>query len=344
MTTTLISRSDPTAQLQRLFAPVAQDLATAEARLRGELRHREAFINKLAQHSFRMSGKRLRPALLLLTAAAAGKVTEEHTTLAAVVEMVHTATLVHDDVLDEADVRRHADTVNARWNNQTSVLLGDYLFTHAFYLASTLETPHGCRIIGRATNRVCEGELLQTASAGNFDISREEYLHIIDAKTAALCSCACELGAFYAAATENVVAQYRDYGTDLGIAFQIADDLLDLVGDESAVGKSLGTDLAHCKMTLPLINLRDQCTLADREELKRLCTNPTPENLVTIQTWLDDSGEIAAARKTATKHAEKAAKRIAALRPKSSDNGSARQSLAHESLMALAEFVIARNA
>lgn len=344
MMTPTITRPDPTADLQRLFAPIAPDLVTAETRLRGELQHREAFIDKLARHSFRMSGKRLRPALLLLTAAAAGKVTEEHTTLAAVVEMVHTATLVHDDVLDEADVRRHADTVNARWNNQTSVLLGDYLFTHAFYLASTLETPHGCRIIGRATNRVCEGELLQTASAGNFEISREEYLHIIDAKTAALCSCACELGAFYGDATESVVAQYRDYGTDLGIAFQIADDLLDLVGDESAAGKSLGTDLAHCKMTLPLINLRDQCTSADRAELKRLCTNPTSQNLAKIQTWLDNSGEINAARQTAVEYAEQAAERIGSLKPESSDNGSARQFQAHESLMALAEFVIARNA
>ncbi|MEQ8210021.1 MAG: polyprenyl synthetase family protein [Lacipirellulaceae bacterium] len=344
MTTQTATPPDIAAQLQRLFAPIAGDLNATESRLRDELSHQKPFIDELAQHSFRMSGKRLRPALLLLTAAASGKVTGEHTTLAAVVEMVHTATLVHDDVLDEADVRRHTDTVNARWSNQTSVLLGDYLFTHAFYLASTLETPHGCRTIGHATNRVCEGELLQTASAGNFDISREEYLHIIDAKTAALCACACELGAFYAGANEKTVTQYRDYGSDLGIAFQIADDLLDLIGDESDVGKSLGTDLAHCKMTLPLINLRDQCSPADRTELERLCTTPTPENLATIQAWLSDSGEIAAARRIAVEYAERAADRIRSLKPESSDNGSARRFQAHQSLMALAEFVIARNA
>ena len=124
--------------LARLLAPVAADMAEVERRLERELRHPDPFIDELAQHSFRLGGKRLRPALLLLSAQAVGQINDEHRTLAAVVEMVHTATLVHDDVLDEAQVRRHRDTVNARWSNQTSVLLGDYLFTHAFHLASTI--------------------------------------------------------------------------------------------------------------------------------------------------------------------------------------------------------------
>ena len=126
------TQADVRPALHRLLAPVAADLAEVERRLERELRHPDPFIDELARHSFRLGGKRLRPALLLLSAQAAGRVTDEHRTLAAVVEMVHTATLIHDDVLDEAEVRRHRDTVNARWNNQTSVLLGDYLFTHAF--------------------------------------------------------------------------------------------------------------------------------------------------------------------------------------------------------------------
>ena len=168
--------SDTRSQLGELFAPIEDDLAEVDRRLQHELRHSEAFIDELAQHSFRIGGKRLRPALLLLSAQAVSEVNDTHHTLAAVVEMIHTATLVHDDVLDEATLRRHEETVNARWNNRVSVLLGDYLFTHAFYLASTLDTTFGCRTIGRATNVVCEGELLQNAASGNFLLSRDEYL------------------------------------------------------------------------------------------------------------------------------------------------------------------------
>ncbi len=197
------------ALLSELFAPIEQDLVEVDHRLRRELRHRDAFIDELAQHSFRIGGKRIRPALLLLSAQAVGEVNDTHHTLAAVVEMIHTATLVHDDVLDEATLRRHEETVNSRWNNRVSVLLGDYLFTHAFYLASTLETTFGCRTIGRATNVVCEGELLQNAESGNFHLSREEYLRIIDAKTAELCACCCRLGAHYAGGDKQVVGRFE---------------------------------------------------------------------------------------------------------------------------------------
>src|SRR5688500_2110466 len=217
------SDADARLALVRLFAPIAADLAAVDARLKKELRHSDPFIDDLAQHSFRIGGKRLRPALLLLTAQAVGRITPEHHLLAAVVEMVHTATLIHDDVLDDAEIRRHLDTVNARWNNQTSVLLGDYLFTHAFYLASTLDTTFGCRAIGEATNTVCEGELRQTASSGNFWLSRDEYLAIIEAKTAELCACCCRLGAHYAGGGARTVEALASYGRKLGMAFQIVD-------------------------------------------------------------------------------------------------------------------------
>ena len=213
-------------------------------------------------------GKRLRPALLLLAGQAVGRLRDEHITLAAVVEMIHTATLVHDDVLDEAAIRRHDDTVNARWNNETSVLLGDFLFTHAFYLASTLESTYACRTIGRATNIVCDGELRQTITSGDVNLSEDDYLAIVEAKTAELCACCCELGAYYAGGDEETVARLAAFGRNLGIAFQIADDLLDLEGNESATGKSLGTDLAKRKMTLPLIHARD--TLDPHERKKFL--------------------------------------------------------------------------
>jgi octaprenyl-diphosphate synthase len=263
-------RETTPATLQSVYAPIEEELAQVEQILRTELRSPHDFVDELVRYGCLLGGKRLRPALLLLSAKACGQVRRDHLVLAAVVEMIHTATLVHDDVLDEADMRRHLATVNARWSNEVSVLLGDYLFTHAFYLASTLETTRACRLIGRATNIVCEGELRQIGSRGNFSLTEAEYLDIIEAKTAELCACACELGAHYAGADGATVERLTRFGRDLGIAFQIADDLLDVQGDERATGKSLGTDLDQHKPTLPLIRVFELATPAERQELQDL--------------------------------------------------------------------------
>ena len=322
------------AAIARLFAPIAADMAEVERRLERELRHDDPFIDELAQHSFRLGGKRLRPALLLLAAQATGEVNDDHRTLAAVVEMVHTATLVHDDVLDEAQLRRHRDTVNARWSNQTSVLLGDYLFTHAFYLASTLGTTFGCRAIGEATNAVCEGELRQTAAAGDFTLSREAYLEIIEAKTAELCACCCRLGAHYAGADAAVVERLTRFGRQLGNAFQIVDDLLDLEGEEQTTGKSLGTDLAHRKMTLPLILLRDQLGKADAARLRALYEEPDAGHSALLYDWLEESGVLRDARRMAEELAEAARGELRRLP----------DSQARRTLEELARFVVARDA
>ncbi len=162
----------------------------------------------------------------------AGPCTASHAVLAAVVEMIHTATLVHDDVLDEAVVRRHAATVNAEWGNETAVLLGDYLFTHAFHLAASLDSTRACRWIGHATNKVCEGEMQQVHHRGNLDLDEAAYFAIIEGKTAELTAVSCRLGAAYAGAPESTVAALDRYGRELGVAFQIADDVLDIWGDE----------------------------------------------------------------------------------------------------------------
>ncbi len=293
--------------LARLFAPIEHELAEVSLRLQSELRHADPSIDELARYSFRIGGKRLRPALLLLSAQAVGAVNDSHRVLAAVVEMIHTATLVHDDVLDEAAIRRHEQSANARWDNQTSVLLGDYLFTHAFYLASTLDTTFGCRAIGRATNIVCEGELKQTAASGDFELSREGYFDIITAKTAELCACCCQLGSHYALASDQLTKSFEVHGRNLGIAFQITDDLLDLEGDEQLTGKSLGTDLGHQKMTLPLIYLRDSLATQAQRELRELIFSPNEENRERLLDWLVDSGSLQHARDVADQHAELAA-------------------------------------
>jgi octaprenyl-diphosphate synthase len=235
------------------YEPIAADLARVDEVLRIELKSRYPFVNSLVEHVASYQGKRLRPALLLLTAHATGTPCDAHLVLAAVVEMIHTATLVHDDVLDRAVVRRHKATVNAEWGTETSVLLGDYLFTHAFHLAAILDSTLACRLIGRATNVVCEGELHQIHQRGFLELSEQEYYDIIDGKTAELCAVSCQLGAHFAGAAAAIETALERYGRNLGMAFQIADDLLDLVGEERSTGKSLGTDAEQQKLTLPLI-------------------------------------------------------------------------------------------
>ena len=319
--------------LKLFYAPIQEELERAEQTLVAELHNESPFVNELLEYGGQLGGKRLRPALLLLTAKALGNVNEAHYTLAAVVEMIHTATLVHDDVLDEASMRRHLATVNARWNNETSVLLGDYLFTHAFYLASTLETTFGCRRIGQSTNIVCEGELRQIGSRGNHGLSEAEYFRIIDGKTAELCACACHLGAHYSNATAEDVASMERYGRKLGMAFQIADDLLDLLGDESQTGKSLGTDLEKQKPTLPIIHTYQSLAGDDRQSFVNLLESDSADRHEGILEWVNRCEGIEYARKTAIDFTEQARQELRSLKPSPS----------RDVLSEITEFVVARS-
>lgn len=318
---------------KRLYAPIATELAAAEDLLRRELSSDDPFVDSLVKHAFHLGGKRLRPALLLLAAKATGTLERDHVVLAAVVEMIHTATLVHDDVLDEAGLRRHRETINARSGNEASVLVGDFLFTHAFYLASSLGTTYACQTIGRATNIVCAGELRQIHSRGNFELTEAEYLSIIEAKTAELCACCCRLGAHYSGASASCADALDRYGRNLGIAFQIADDLLDLVGDEIAMGKSLGTDLAKEKLTLPLIRLLGESTPAQRAEIVELLSSHDRADTTQINVWLERSDALAYAREKARAYAAAARAETRHLPP-----GRER-----DVLVALSELVVSRH-
>jgi octaprenyl-diphosphate synthase len=289
-----------------LYAPICADLDEVERILQDKLGSSRPGIARLLSHLAPYRGKRLRPALLLLTAHACGNVTPAHHVLAAVVEMIHTATLVHDDVLDHASMRRHLTSINAGWGDQASVLLGDYLFTHAFHLSSTLDDVRACRIIGDATNIVCAGELHQITQRGNLSLSEAEYLDIIDAKTAELTSCCCRLGALYSGVDEQTVEALARYGRNLGIAFQIADDVLDLVGREDAAGKSLGTDLEQQKLTLPLIRLLMDASAEDAGRYRAILDSPENHKRETLGPDLIDSGAITYARRRAQDHAGRA--------------------------------------
>ena len=304
-----------------------------EELLRHELRSQAPFVDEVVRYSFKLGGKRLRPALLLLTAKACGGMSKDHITLGAVVEMIHTATLVHDDVLDEAEQRRHLASVNARWNNETSVLLGDFLFTHSFFLAATLDSTFACRRIGESTNIVCEGELMQVGNRGNYDLEETEYFAIINGKTAELTACCCHLGAHYANANPEVAGELEAYGRHLGLAFQIADDLLDLLGDEQNTGKSLGTDLEKEKATLPLIHTLRTADPTSRETIMALLQNPSVNSRSELVPWLEKFGSLDYARQIAEKHARKASECLRSLP----------DSPAKNVLEMIAEFVVARS-
>jgi octaprenyl-diphosphate synthase len=274
------------------YAPIARELADAEKIFEAELASRFPFVQQLVDHCSDLRGKRLRPALVLLAGQACGGLTQAHSVLAAVVEMIHTATLVHDDILDEALIRRHAATVNAEWGNETAVLLGDYLFTHAFHLAASLDSTLACRWIGRATNLVCEGEMQQVHNRGNLDLSEDAYFGIIRGKTAELTALSCRLGAHYAGASSSTVDALERYGRDLGIAFQIADDVLDIWGDEPTTGKSLGTDLEKQKLTLPLIRLLSTASATTAATVRRFLSEANPENRHELRPYLEASGAL----------------------------------------------------
>jgi octaprenyl-diphosphate synthase len=287
------------------FAPIAADLVAAEEVLSAALAGYRSPVVPLVDHLKHYRGKRLRPALLLLSAKACGGVVPAHHTLAAAVEMIHTATLVHDDVLDEADLRRHAPTVNAEWGPKVAVLLGDTLFTHAFHLASTVDG-RACRVIGEATNRVCGGELRQVRERGNLHLTAADYFAIIDGKTAALTECCGRLGALYAGASTEVAERLAGFGRNLGLAFQVADDLLDLTGDESTAGKTLGTDLDQRKLTLPLIHCLTKLPAGDAQELRSALRAGGPAARDRVAAALERTGSIGYARRTADEFARAA--------------------------------------
>ncbi len=255
----LSARNSAPAEVWRhLIEPVEGFLESVAARLALQVTAFDPAVASYAEYALNGSGKHLRPALVALGATAVGQPSEAHVSAAVVIEMVHLATLVHDDVMDEAELRRGQPTVAARWGNETAVLFGDCLFAEALRLSASFPTPDVCRAVAAATNTVCAGEILQTRARGNFELSEAEYRRIIDMKTAELFALSCDLAAFLAAAPAPQRSALRDFGRAFGVAYQIYDDCQDVFGSEAEAGKSLGTDLAKGKVTLPWIELRQR--------------------------------------------------------------------------------------
>jgi len=256
--------------LLRIIEPITPHLAQVEHALARQVDGFDVSVQEYIRYALEGHGKRLRPVLALLSGGACGKIDGGHIDLSVIVEMIHLATLVHDDVIDEAQVRRSKPTANSRWGNQLPVLVGDCLFAHALKLAAAYPTTTVCGKVSEATNTVCAGEILQTRERFNFDLSLEEYLRIVQMKTAALFSVSCELGAYLSGANTKESEALREYGLALGTAYQIYDDCVDIFGDEPEAGKSLGTDADSGKLTLPLLLFLQDAKESDRNRMRGL--------------------------------------------------------------------------
>jgi octaprenyl-diphosphate synthase len=239
-----------------------------------------------AQYALNGNGKHLRPTLVALAANSIGQVSSAHVTAAVIIEMVHLATLVHDDVMDEAEIRRGQLTLAANWGNEIAVLFGDCLFAQALKLAASFPTTEVCRAVSMATNTVCTGEILQTQHRRNFEVSRRDYFRVIGMKTAELFTLSCDLAAYIGGAKPEERAALRQFGTAFGTAYQVYDDCIDLFGTEAEAGKSLGTDLAKGKLTWPVLLAWERANVADRSHLERLIESWQPENLAPVNEML----------------------------------------------------------
>src|ERR1051325_5711829 len=250
-----------------IIEPIEPFLQSVGNRLTKQVTSFEPDLVPYAEYALNGNGKHLRPALVALTANAIGKVGDAHVTVAVIIEMVHLATLVHDDVMDEAEIRRGRLTLAANWGNEIAVLFGDCLFAQALKLAASFPTPEICRAVAMATNTVCSGEILQTQHRRDFSFTQENYFKVIEMKTAELFALSCDLSACLSVAEPDQRAALRQFGMSFGTAYQVFDDCVDLFGSEASAGRSLGTDLAKGKLSLPILILFEGAEPAEKRQI-----------------------------------------------------------------------------
>jgi octaprenyl-diphosphate synthase len=279
---TVSPKADPNRSWKNLVEPLQPFLESVTQRLLRQAGDFDPQIVSYAQYALNGNGKHLRPTLVALAANAVSGISDAHVTAAVIIEMVHLATLVHDDVMDEAEVRRGQLTLAANWGNEIAVLFGDCLFAQALKLAASFPTPEVCRAVAMATNTVCTGEILQTQQRRKFQISHRDYFRVIEMKTAELFTLSCDLAAFLGDANAKQRAALREFGAAFGTAYQVYDDCVDLFGSEIAAGKSLGTDLAKGKLTWPVLLAWERANVADRAHLENLIENWLPKNFSSV--------------------------------------------------------------
>ena len=272
----------PDLGLAELFAPVADGMARMRSILDAQIREPSPAVKDMTDHVDRFHGKQLRAAMVLLAGEATGNTTDEHTAVAAIVEMIHLATLVHDDILDGAEVRRRVACVNQRWDNQIAVLLGDFLYVRAFARSTDLSSRLCSQILAETTRRICVGEIEQSTRRYDFEMSQADYEMISGAKTASLYAAACELGARYPGGNEEIGAAMGAMGWNFGLAFQIVDDCLDLTGSQEVVGKTVGNDVEDGKVTLPVLHVYAAADEAQRAAIRDVYTLPGLESRTSL--------------------------------------------------------------
>lgn len=292
---------------------IAKELEDVKALFRQELQFDEPFIAGMFEQVNECQGKMLRPALVLLSGKACGPIVRNHLVIATVMEMIHIATLVHDDVLDEAQRRRYHGTINSLHGNEAAVLLGDLLVSCAFRLCNSIDNQLFSRLISQTTYTVCRGELMQLHHRGNYQLNEKEYLDIISNKTASLMAICCYLGALIAGAQEKLCRSLEAFGQNMGIAYQIMDDVTDLCGDENTSGKTLRTDMVKEKMTLSIIHFLEQGSIEQEKQLQQLLCEYDKEKHIILVEKLRLTGSIDYACKRAADYLGQAKENLMAI-------------------------------
>jgi octaprenyl-diphosphate synthase len=318
--------------LPRHYAPIAEDMAAVDRVIRERLHSDVVLIRQVAEYIIGSGGKRLRPALVLLAAGALGYRGTAHYELAAVVEFIHTSTLLHDDVVDESDLRRGNQTANALFGNAASVLVGDFLYSRAFQMMVSVNNMRVLQVLADATNTIAEGEVLQLLNCHNADVDVASYLQVIRFKTARLFEAGARLGGIIGNASPEVEDGLARYAMHLGTAFQLIDDVLDYSGDETATGKHLGDDLAEGKPTLPLIHAMEYGTAEQAKCVRHAIEQGGREGFSSVLAAIRATGALEETRRMAEEEAQLANAALAPLP----------DSTYKESLLELARFSVAR--
>ena len=319
--------------IQAVYDLVADDRTAVDHLIRERLHSDVQLVNQIGHYIVNSGGKRLRPVLLLLAARALGYQGKDHLELAAVIEFIHTATLLHDDVVDESELRRGRETANAVWGNPVSVLVGDFLYSRSFQMMVGVRNMRVMEILSNATNTIAEGEVKQLLNVQNVDTTEAAYLDVIHCKTAKLFEAATELGAVLAAAGAEQEKAMADYGMYLGTAYQLIDDVLDYSATSEELGKNVGDDLAEGKPTLPLLYTLHNGTEAQRALVRSAIENGGKENIEEITAAIESCGAIKYTARSAQAEAEKAIAALAAIP----------ESPYKEAMVALAEFSVQRS-
>jgi octaprenyl-diphosphate synthase len=321
--------------LTDLTAPIQGDLDRVEKTIADTLRTENLFIQQMVDYLSSSAGKRVRPALAILSAKYGGGVTEETICLGAALEMIHVATLIHDDIIDNSETRRKQKSLNFKWGNEVSVLMGDYVFATSFYLMAKKLPKDVLGTLADTTNIICRGEISETFQRFNADLTETQYLEVIREKTASLFAASCRTGAMLAKAEESAVRALHDFGLGVGMAFQVVDDTLDYVGKESRVGKPVMSDLREGKLTLPVLHCLASASKAEKEKLKAviLAKLKSDGDLEFVNSLIEKYGAIEASVRRARDFVRDAKGALASLKP----NG------LKEELLQFADFLIDRD-